>query len=107
MRMRGGGRPPRRGPHDDRRALAGVVARERVVGRRGRLRRGLGVRGAAEQRRQSGVDVAARVEQGGLAPAPVEAHLREALDGYLGDLVDALEFGKTAKPSVKAARASQ
>ena len=31
----------------------------------------------------------------------------EALDGYLGDLVDALEFGKTAKPSVKAARASQ
>ena len=77
----GGGRPPRRGPHDDRRALAGVVARERVVGRRGRLRRGLGVRGAAEQRRQSRVDVAARVEQGGLAPAPVEAHLREALDG--------------------------
>ena len=31
----------------------------------------------------------------------------EALDGYLGDLVDALEFGKTAKPSIKAARASQ
>ena len=31
----------------------------------------------------------------------------EALDGYLGDLVDALEFGKTAKPSIAAARASQ